>query len=199
MTGRPRSFDEAEVLERAMDLFWERGYEATGLSELTSAMGIGRQSLYSTFGDKKQLFMRALDHYLETGLAEIREAFEAQSSPLQRLRSWLELKIEGVCTASAAGRGCFAVNSIVELCPDHPDVVGQMQGHFQRITALMAETVALGQVRGEIRPDREPEALAQFVMTGGGGLIVASKLQLPPEVGAASIELILDAIAIQGS
>ena len=62
---------------------------------------------------------------------------------------------------------------------------------------LMAETVAQGQACGEIRKDRDPEALAQFLMTAGGGLIVASKLQLPPEVGAASIEFILDAIGAQ--
>ncbi len=194
MTGRPRTFDEAEVLERAMDLFWRRGYEATGLSELTETMGIGRQSLYSTFGDKRQLYLRALEHYLQTRFQEVRAAFDTNLSPIERLRTWLNLKVSGVCSATDGARGCFAINSVMELCPDDEEVVKLIQSNFGMMIQLVAETIAEGQAAAEIRSDKDAMSLAQFLMTGSGGLIVLSKLQLPGEVGASTVEFLPESV-----
>src|SRR5262245_12831015 len=73
-TGRPREFDADEALDRAMAVFWRRGYEGATLDELTAAMGISRPSLYAAFGGKEQLFRRALDRYVRGPAGYVREA-----------------------------------------------------------------------------------------------------------------------------
>jgi TetR/AcrR family transcriptional repressor of nem operon len=194
MTGRPRSFDTAEVLGLAMELFWRKGYEATGLSELTEHMGIGRQSLYGTYGDKKQLFLKALECYLDTGHAELEKLFAEATSPRAALEAWLNLMVLGLCSAQDGTHGCFALNSIVELCPDHEDVRQLTELHFLRQIGLVTEQVLAGQECGEFRKDKEAEDLAVFLMTAGGGLIVASKLMMPDSKGPMTARFLLECL-----
>jgi AcrR family transcriptional regulator len=89
--GPKKKFDREEVLERAMEVFWEVGYEAAGLSRLLSAMGIGRQSMYDTFGDKRSLFLEALSHYVSTELAPIRRQLQADGSGLDNIYAVMEM------------------------------------------------------------------------------------------------------------
>src|SRR5687768_6284787 len=78
--GRPRNFDPDEVLDRAMRVFWRKGYAATSLSDLTAATGINRASLYATFGNKESLFQRALDRYTQGPFSYFRGALEAPTA-----------------------------------------------------------------------------------------------------------------------
>lgn len=75
--GRPRSFDEAAALEAAMHVFWQKGFEATSLDDLTKAMGLSRSSFYATFGCKQTLFLRALEHYSKNGIRGLKEVAES--------------------------------------------------------------------------------------------------------------------------
>ena len=78
--GRPREFDADEALDRALEIFWRKGYEGASLAELTEAMGINRPSLYAAFGNKEALFRRALDRYAEGPAAYTREALNAPTA-----------------------------------------------------------------------------------------------------------------------
>src|SRR5688572_8958498 len=89
--GPAKSFDPQIALERARDLFWRRGYAATGITELEVALGIGRKSLYDTFGSKRELFLRALEHYADTVIKRICDGLEdPRAAPLVNLERVLE-------------------------------------------------------------------------------------------------------------
>ena len=135
-----------------------------------------------------------MDAYLHTAYKEVSEEFAAAPSPMGALKGWLDAMVLGLCSAQDGSRGCLALNSIVEMCPDHEDVVELIQGHFRRKIQLVADMVRQGQEAGQIRKDKDAEDLATFLMTGGGGLIVASKLKMPNSRGPATAQFLLECI-----
>lgn len=199
MSGRPRGFEEREVLGKAMQVFWERGYEATGLTELTRAMGIGRQSLYDAFGDKQSLFQRALGHYLDQSMAEVREALEPFESPAHRIRVWLDHAARGLCVGSGPPKGCFAMNTVIERCPQDVEVTQLLRQHHGRMTDLITETLTEAQALGEMNAEGEPSVLATIVLSFAAGLVVRSKLDLPPSAAESAVDLFMDGLGLQES
>src|ERR1700676_2727693 len=111
--ARPREFDRDAAVERAMSVFWRKGYEATSTEDLLCAMGIGRQSMYDTFGDKHRLYLEALKCYQAEYGAGMVERLGAASSPLSAIRELL-LAVASE-PAEARARGCMQVNAITEL------------------------------------------------------------------------------------
>ena len=109
--GRQKEFDEQVVLERAMNLFWERGYAGLGLAELLERMQISRQSLYDTFGNKRQLFIRTIEHYRATQLAGALALLERDGSPIQNVKDVVSF-FEGLAS-DARCRGCLVANALV--------------------------------------------------------------------------------------
>ena len=113
--GRPKSFDEQVALEGAMEVFWQHGYEGAALPQLLEQMGISRQSLYDTFGSKRELFLRTIEHYRGTQLARALALLEREGSPIENIRALLaffeELALDSRC------RGCLVANALVEVGP----------------------------------------------------------------------------------
>src|SRR5688572_25049598 len=103
--ARPRQFDESSVLDRALDLFWSKGYEATSVQDLVDATGLGRASLYGAFGDKEQLFNRVLSHYMAR-VAEEMSALDAEPSAARALERLFTGWLSFTCPKSGP-RGCF--------------------------------------------------------------------------------------------
>jgi TetR/AcrR family transcriptional regulator, transcriptional repressor for nem operon len=173
--ARTKSFDPDTALRKAMQLFWRQGYEATSVDDLVHAMGINRASLYGTFGDKKSLFLKALERYIETVLAPRLDALEAARSPLDGLRGlFAEL------TAFAAGdpqrRGCLLVNTSCELASRDAEVAARLRAHGVMMEDRLARVIARAQDEGEVALDRDPRALAQGLAALIDGLRVRSKL-----------------------
>ncbi len=174
MIGRPREFERQDVLDEAMQLFWSQGYEATGMAELCSRMGVGRQSLYNTFGDKESLFIEALHHYRKSRLQPMVEMLRGSGSGLQNVRKILDLwETTG---AQMAQRGCLMANSIAEFGmrdARFSAVLGQMLGEMED-----AFTHALEKARaaGELPAGRDPRTLARLFTTLGQGLSTVGKL-----------------------
>lgn len=168
--GRPREFDPDEVLERAMHVFWERGYEATPVSELVEELGIGRQSLYSTFGDKRALFEAALALYAERRIGPIVAALEAPGSPLGNLDKVLTgLAEEGT---QPDFRGCMIVHSISEFSLRDPELAACLTRHLRRLEDAFARTLQRAQQAGELSAEKKPRALARTIVTSMQGLTV---------------------------
>lgn len=176
--GRPKSFDELEVLERAMDLFWLRGYEGVGLTELLEHMGISRQSLYDTFGNKRSLFIRTVEHYRETQLAQALELLARDGSPLENVRA--VVRFFETLAGHTSCRGCLVANALVEMGP-----------HDREIAALLHETLGLLQKsiedalreardRGELAASKSPETLARALTNALMGMAVTGKLPVGP-------------------
>jgi AcrR family transcriptional regulator len=142
--GRPRNFDDNQVLESAREQFWNRGYAATSLQNLTDATGLGKGSLYGAFGDKRQLFLHVLDCYREEQLNGVRAVLTGPGTPFERLT----LLVEGVAkgfTEDPQRRGCLLVNSTSELHSNDPDVVSRARTTYQAVEAS-ADAQELGRL-----------------------------------------------------
>ena len=125
--GRPREFDEEQVLAAAMEAFWRKGYEATSLVDLTAATGLNKASLYRVFGDKHQLFKSALQHYAQTEFQKVAAVVRSDVSPLTNLRA----VVDKITSDAGSEKGCMMINSLVELAP-HDAEVNAMLGHRPR-------------------------------------------------------------------
>ncbi|MEN0112091.1 MAG: helix-turn-helix domain-containing protein, partial [Planctomycetota bacterium] len=134
MAGRPRTFDEQDALGRAIDLFHARGYESVGVRELIDAMGVCRQSFYDTFGDKRELFLRAIRQYCADSEGWFQERLAAGPTPLAAIRDLLRerataAKSSSARSATGACRGCLAMNTLVEWGAEDDEVAEVLRTH----------------------------------------------------------------------
>lgn len=170
---RVKEFDEAEVLDQALELFRARGFKHTSFSDLTAELGVSRQSLYDTYGDKQTLYQTALRRYLDRSLDGMRRKL-ADTAPIRELLTGLfDNIIAGSC--SNGSPGCLMVNSMVELSPHDADTRALAQEHAREIEGLFASRLSVAQRQGEIPADRDPIALARFLYHTLLGLGVASR------------------------
>jgi TetR/AcrR family transcriptional repressor of nem operon len=172
--ARPKEFDPTVALDRAMELFWEQGYEATSIEALVQAMGIQRGSLYATFGSKRDLFLATLERYREQSITHLERIFAETASPLSAIESALDRIIDQTFEHKRRW-GCFVTNSSVELAIRDSDILSQVLGHRDRVQELFASAIRQGQAAGEIRANEAPEALANFLFGIIQGLRVMTK------------------------
>lgn len=166
--ARPRQFDEDTVLDAAMAVFWDKGYEATSIVDLMAAMNLKKGSIYKAFTDKRTLFMTALNRYMERHYAQFRDLLEGHESPMIALEHVFAAIVDDHPDNKVSG--CFMVNAIVELAPHDEDVKIILQRQVARIEQLLHDTVFQGQGMGEIRADRAAEDLAETLMVFIQGL-----------------------------
>jgi TetR/AcrR family transcriptional repressor of nem operon len=171
--ARPKSFDDDAVLDRALQLFRQRGFEGTSMSDLEAHLGLGRQSLYNAFGDKRELYLKALDLYQHQATGQMLAMLEGSDAGLDALERWLAAN---AATVTAPGRpaGCFAVNSIVERPDDAPTASRCTQGR-ECLTAAVREVLSRAQAKGEIPAERDVEGLVGLVVAHVYGLAVLAR------------------------
>src|SRR5947207_8429451 len=136
--GRPKQFDPDEAMQEAMEAFWERGYAATSVNDLLDEMGLNRGSLYGTFGDKKQLFLAALDKYYEQRMEDFHRLLDEPPSAKTALRNLLEFVADD-CIAETGKRGCLAAKAAMELAPHDKDVAAWLKKFHRRNVKRVAE------------------------------------------------------------
>jgi TetR/AcrR family transcriptional repressor of nem operon len=169
--ARPKEFDPDAALERAMDLFHRQGYEATSMQELVDELGVGRGSLYETFGSKQQLFNACLARY-GTGLTDYLAQLSDADKPLDAIRAIIRGTGEHQC---AVNKGCLMVNSTVELAP-HDEVVQAAVGRaWGKVEAAFRAALERAQADGDLSADKNPRAIARFLVTTMHGMSVAGK------------------------
>ncbi|MEX2139812.1 MAG: TetR/AcrR family transcriptional regulator [Pirellulales bacterium] len=168
--GRPREFDLDQVLDRALKVFWRKGYEGTSLPDLTKAMGINRPSLYAAFGNKEALFRKAIDRYLDSYAVHVQEAIEEPTARAVVERLWrggIEL-----VTDPRNPRGCFMVQSAL-TCGDEADCVRrEMARRRSRGEALLRRRFKRALLEGDLPSIADPADLARLVVTVAHGLAV---------------------------
>jgi AcrR family transcriptional regulator len=160
--GRPRSFDRDDALKRAMLLFWKHGYDATAISLLTKAMGIGAPSLYAAFGDKRALFKEALDRYMATYGSFMRALQEEESDP----RGAIERLLLGAAAMFTSGDhppGCMVITSATNCGPESTAVEKRLRTIRAGTVRALEEKIAKGP-RG-LPPRTSAHALALFFST----------------------------------
>ena len=185
--GRPREFDEEQVLTAAMEAFWRKGYEATSLVDLTKSTGLNKASLYRVFGDKHQLFMAALNNYSDIEFRETTAVISESASPLTNLRA----VVQKVCEDAGSDKGCLMINSMVETAP-HDAEVKQLLQEFgtHRLQAIQG-MVTQAQAAGEVRPELDPHKLAVSLMIAFAGSAAMIKGFMP---GAQIIDNLKDLV-----
>ena len=169
--GRPREFDEDAVLGAAMDAFWSNGYEATSMADLCKATGLHKGSLYQSFGDKHELFMRALHHYSDKEFREVMAVAFNSDSPLENIRAVVHKVCEGINEC----KGCLVINSMVELAPHNPEVKEAVNSFGEKRLVVMAEMIDKAQQAGEIRAELVPGILATQLMVTMAGVAATTK------------------------
>ncbi len=191
--GRPREYDEAEVLSKALNAFWTHGYEATSMADLMEATGLAKGSLYKGFGDKRTLFLRALDSYLADGRATLSERAAGAKTARAALRQWLAWVVDSA-TCTGVRRGCMAVNCTIELAPHDADVRKQLQRHVKLLERTYAELIRRGIDEGSLRADLDPDAAARWLTTIIDGVQVRGKLGLTRAEAEEAIDMALSAL-----
>lgn len=171
---RPREFDEQQALAAAMQVFWEKGYEASSISDLTSRMGIQRPSLYAAFGGKKELFEAVLNKYAQMSLSFIQNRIRNTPSVKEAVRMYFQGIIEGAGGGNP-DLGCLCVNTMVELAP-HDKSYSQFTKDYQmKLTELFQQTIEKGIREGELPNHLNAEAIARALMISAIGLSVTMK------------------------
>ncbi len=168
--GRPRGFDTQAALDRALEVFWRRGYEGASLAELTQAMGINRPSLYAAFGDKEALFRRALDRYAEGPAAFARAALEEPTA--RAVVERLLLSAPEALTDSRFPAGCLAVQGALACSDAASGIRDELTLRRQANEAALRERLERAQAEGDLPGDADPELLARFIATVFQGMAV---------------------------
>ncbi len=169
--GRPAAFDREEVLQKATNLFWEQGYSATGVADLVEATRLKPGSLYAAFHSKEDLFLAALDHYGHRSVATIQAMLTGSASPLEGIRRCL-LQIADEVAGDRASQGCLLVNTTLELGRHGGAIQKRVKAHFNQIERLFRDALLQARTRGELAPDKNPDALAAFLLSSIWGLRV---------------------------
>jgi TetR/AcrR family transcriptional regulator, transcriptional repressor for nem operon len=172
--ARPREFDMQEALNAAMSAFWERGYEATSTQDLLDAMGLTKGSLYKAFGDKHNLFLMSLQDYLDRLFEKMKESVEAGSDPVQSLTALMGV-VENLCCKQVIPKGCFAVNTVVELSQRDEKASEILKRHLVRVEKLLAKLIISGQQSGDFRSDTSAEHLAEALFVYIFGMLAQSR------------------------
>jgi TetR/AcrR family transcriptional repressor of nem operon len=193
--ARTKAFDEATVLRRARDLFWEQGYRATSIQELEVATGLSRSSIYRFFGGKRSLYDRTLEDYQRDSLAGMREILAASGSLRTRLRALFNRILEAKAKpGSNCSSGCYIVNSTTELATTCQDNFRFVNNNREKFVALFTEAIREAQQREEISGEADPVAHANLLFTGYSGLQVVTKTGMPAQELSATIDQLLSGL-----
>jgi AcrR family transcriptional regulator len=173
--ARPREFDSPAVLDAALEVFWEKGYEATTTQDLCERTGLGRGSLYNAFGSKHGLYEQAIRRYAETKATRQLEVLADSGSVRERLRD-LMLGVIEADLADPGRRGCLALNAATETSGRTGEVAGLVHQQFADLEEALAQLIAIGQRTGELSTDRPPLQAARAFQSAYYGLRVLAKV-----------------------
>jgi TetR/AcrR family transcriptional repressor of nem operon len=191
--ARTKEFDPDVAVDAAMHAFWARGYEATSVADLVDALGIGRQSMYATFGSKQKLYALALDRYRELNAAVLLESLGHEGPVLPTLAGLLRAVADDAL-ADPERRGCFLVNAAMERVPADPETVRRVGATFDALEDGITAAVARAQESGEVTSQRPARELAAFLVTAIQGLRVVGKATPDRRRLDDAVRVVLDAL-----
>lgn len=172
--GKSKLFDEQEVLQKAICIFWDKGYNGTSMQELVDGLGISRSSMYDTFGDKHQLYLKALEAYQQQYGTQLCKLTSGTKSAKEAIRDLLELVVEDLLKDEQR-KGCFMVNAGIEMATQDQDVNDMICQTEQQLEQAFIKVISAGQQKGEIAVDKDPVALARFLNNTVKGMQVSVK------------------------
>lgn len=177
--GRPREFDVDEALDKAILLFWRQGYEGTSLAELIDAMGITKPSLYAAFGNKEELFRKAVDRYAERRIAYLDTILD-QPSSRRAIEGFLML-FTGAEAPDGTPSGCLMVQGALVCSPDGDSVKDDLQSRRMSNLKRLCERLERWKADGDLPVDTDTDSLSRYVITVANGLVVQANGGAGPE------------------
>jgi TetR/AcrR family transcriptional repressor of nem operon len=172
--ARSREFDEDDVLERAMHVFWRRGYHATSMNDLLDAMHLSKSSFYEAFGTKRDLLLTALRRYAGSGMAGLIAPLLRPDASRPEIEAALANLVRHARSAEGR-RGCLINNTLGEVAPHDPVIFAAVRAVLEQLEAILLAVVTRGQRKGEITRREPARALARFFATTFGGLNLVAK------------------------
>jgi TetR/AcrR family transcriptional repressor of nem operon len=160
--ARPREFDESTVVAAARDRFWDAGYAATSLNDLTAATGLGKASLYGAFGDKHTLYLRIFDDYIAGAVQSVKDALAGDDSgALERIRAHL---LENARSSAGNPRGCLLARGTAELAGRDEDVADRSKDAFHQLGLAYSASLEAAQRAGDIDPAANSRVLGDLLL-----------------------------------
>jgi TetR/AcrR family transcriptional repressor of nem operon len=191
--ARTKVFDEHLVLDKAMRLFWEKGYNATSAQDLVDILGISRSSLYDTYGDKHSLFVKALKRYREERIDPVLQEVVTTEDVEGYFKSFFGfIKSEAINGTNPVG--CFMVNSAVEMAPVDPEVAAIANGIMNDMENALCKAIEKGQKKGIFTKQYNARSLANFVFNSVNGLKVTAKFDVDQKMFDDVIRITLSAL-----
>jgi len=172
--ARTKDFDEKEVLAKAVELFWLKGYNGTSMQDLVDALGISRSSLYDTYVDKHTLYLKALEFYQNEGYTQIDDIVTDTSSAKDAIQKLLEF-ITNALLSDKQHKGCFMLNAEVELASQDPEVMSLVCKNDRQIEDAFHRAIQKGQNSGEISRKLDAKGLTRFFVNTMKGIRVSAK------------------------
>jgi len=169
-----KSYDETEVLERAMNAFWARGYEATSMSDLVKATGINRGSIYAAYADKHDLFLQALCHYDKVHRQEFLDRISRKHTPKDAIISVFKEAARNTGRGNRPG-GCLLVNSALELSPHDPEVREFVDASLRAVEDFFSNRIEAAKADGTVRKSLASREAAQALLGFFLGLRVLTR------------------------
>jgi TetR/AcrR family transcriptional repressor of nem operon len=172
--ARTKEFDPDVVLEIAVEVFWRLGYEHTSLDTLMREMGISKQSLYDTFGDKRSIYFRAMSHYREKTNASLRNLFTTE----KLVRKGFATLFQSIIRESKAQheRGCLLMNANLSRAVDDVEVKKFLRDNQKDVERIFRTAFVEAKKRGEIGPEKDPAALSKFFVATIQGMRALARL-----------------------
>jgi AcrR family transcriptional regulator len=170
--GRPRKFDREQALDRALELFWERGYEGASMADLTAAMGMHSPSIYAAFGSKEELFREVTAQYERRFAARLNELLETAPTAREAIRAFLRHAID---TYTDSARGCFFVLAAASCSAGNDAVRERLARKRSEGLRAIRERLARACREGDLPADSDVEALAAYVIAVAQGISVQAR------------------------
>ena len=191
--ARKREFDEQQFLEKATQMFWDKGFNAVSTAHLIEAFGISRSSLYALHKDKKSLFIQCLQHYRDTSARGLINILNGPQPVKAKISQILELLVSESLN-DEQHKGCFMINTAIELAPHDADIREIVQQNRAAIVAAMAKAIQQGIDNQEISPTHQAESLANYFYNLIEGFRVDAKIQREPQTYERVIEVALSVL-----
>jgi AcrR family transcriptional regulator len=172
--GRPKCFNEQQALEKAMLLFWQYGYEATSVNNLTQALGITAPSLYRSFGDKADLFHQCLDYYLQHEACAIDHIFSQAKTAKVAIELYLRENLKSLMQSNKP-KGCMLVVATMNCSTENADLQQQLLEKRKQITAKIYQRLVEGQHLGEISENANLASMTDFYVTLLQGMTIQAR------------------------
>ncbi|WP_329141676.1 TetR/AcrR family transcriptional regulator [Streptomyces sp. NBC_00670] len=194
-TGRPREFDKDKTLERALELFWSRGYGTTSIQDLVDALTVERGSLYGAFGDKRRFYLEAVRLYWDVYERRLTAALDT-TPLLPGLRQMLThpARLDEFISDVGTPHGCLVGNTTAELVPHDGDATDIVTRSYRRFTAIVTEALRRAQAAGEVTDSATPEAQAQLLLYLVQGLSLVSRAGLDKEAALAAVDAAIEGL-----